>query len=198
MFVLLNAIDGRNVLHITRQKEGDAHSEPDVLSRTVVPLKILVNRQNGRQYLASFDCTDGVFVNFRLDHITDVQFAKKTVDETEFQRLRQEVERRLRHTWNVNYYTHSTPQRVELVIRVGENEEFIVTRLMREGHCGKVEQLSDGAYRYTNSVFDPSEMIPWIKSFIGRIVSFRCEDKEIEEKFYRDLNHMMEDWLNEE
>lgn len=34
---------------------------------------------------------------------------------------------------------------------------------------------------------DAGEMLPWLRTFIGRIESFSCSNKAVEEKFWQDL-----------
>ena len=34
---------------------------------------------------------------------------------------------------------------------------------------------------------DAGEMLPWLRTFIGRIEGFSCSNKAVEEKFWQDL-----------
>ena len=51
-------------------------------------------------------------------------------------------------------------------------------------------RLEKNIYQYEINVFDCNEMIPWIRTFIGRIVSLECTAKSVEQRFYRDLQSM--------
>ena len=62
--------------------------------------------------------------------------------------------------------------------------------LEREKRCGRVEKLGDARYRFTAYVHDAGEMLPWLRTFIGRIESFKCSNKSVEEKFWQDLSSM--------
>lgn len=197
LFLLLNAIKDRNILRITRKTEGDNRKKAEMTTRVIVPLKIIVNRQNGRQYLAAYDLNECAYLNYRLDHITEIEFNENIFDKEDFILIKDQLEKRLLNTWNINFQTNSLPKKVELVIKVEKNEGFILNRLKREGHDGVITQIAEDKFLYTKSVYDPTEMIPWVKSFIGRIVSFTCEDKMIEDRLYNDLNHIMEEWLDE-
>ena len=195
LFLLLNAIKERNILHITRKTERDQIS--DTKTKVIVPLKIIVNRQNGRQYLAAYEINEKTYINYRIDHIVDIEFNENKFDSKEFYLLKSDIEQRLLHTWNVNFHANTCSKKVEMVVKIAENEGFILNRLKREGHGGEIKQISNNNYLFTKSVYDPSEMIPWVKSFIGRIVSFTCDDKVIQNKFYNDLNSIIKEWLNE-
>ena len=39
-------------------------------------------------------------------------------------------------------------------------------------------------------VYDASEMLPWIRTFIGRIVDLQCSNKFVVKTFNDDLRHM--------
>lgn len=178
---MLEAIEMREeILIITRLDGVDSETH-------AVPLKILLNQQNGREYAACFDIKHQLFSNCRMDQIVKVESIKRGYKENEFLNLQKDVNDRLRNTWNVNFYQNNVPQRVELVLYVENDEQFVLRRLQREGHGGKLEYLGEHRYRYSHAVYDPGEMIPWIKSFIGRIVSVWIEDKEWDLSLHNDL-----------
>lgn len=39
-------------------------------------------------------------------------------------------------------------------------------------------------------MFDCNEMLPWLRTFIGRILSLKCSDPFVERQFYQDLQIM--------
>ena len=77
---------------------------------------------------------------------------------------------------------------VELVVRAGEAEPYILQCLEREKRCGKVTKLDEGSYQFTADVRDAGELLPWLRTFIGRIESFTCSNKKVEERFWQDLD----------
>ena len=72
-------------------------------------------------------------------------------------------------------------------MRYGEDEEYIHRRLEREKRCGRVEKIDEHTSRFSADVYDAEEMIPWIRTFICRIVSLEFSDKELETRFKNDL-----------
>ena len=157
----------------------------------LLPLKILLNRQNGREYAACYDIESSQFTNCRLDQIVSVDSTNRSYPKKEAERLKGIVGERLQNTWNVNFYQHDIPQKVELIVYIGEDEPFILTRLQREGHGGNVECIGNNQYRYRHAVYDPSEMIPWLKSFIGRIVSVWIEDGTWNTSLHKDIQTLI-------
>jgi len=79
---------------------------------------------------------------------------------------------------------------VEFEVLVGEGEEHIIRRLNREKRCGQVERVDEEHYRFSADVFDASEMIPWIRTFICRITRMNFSDRSTENKLKEDIERM--------
>ena len=77
-----------------------------------------------------------------------------------------------------------------MTIHFGTSEEYILQRLNREKRHGRVEIIDDQTCRFIADVYDASEMLPWIRTFIGRIVDLQCSNKFVVNTFYEDLRHM--------
>lgn len=57
---------------------------------------------------------------------------------------------------------------------------------------GTVEKIDDNHYRYSADVFDTTEMIPWIRTFICRITRLNFSDRTAENNFKADIEKMYE------
>ena len=90
-----------------------------------------------------------------------------------------------RNKWGNEHLEH-----VEFTIKVEDNEEYIVKRLEREKRIGTMEKLDEHTYRFSADVYDTSEMIPWIRTFICRIVKMNFSNRTIENQFKKDLEAM--------
>ncbi len=157
---------------------------------TVVPLKIYISVQNGRQYLAAYHEDLKHLYTYRLDYIQKVKIG--TVCE-EFPELRKELAALEEHIWGVNcrWNLHRL-EHVSFDVVIADDEKHIVNRLEREKRCGVVIKLDDHHYRYEADVVDTTEMIPWIRTFICRITQLDFLNKGAERKFKRDLRTMYE------
>lgn len=60
-----------------------------------------------------------------------------------------------------------------------------------------VRQLDAEHYRFSAAVYDARELLPWIRTFIGRITAFSCSNEEIERIFYDDLEQTAAYYLQE-
>ena len=79
-----------------------------------------------------------------------------------------------------------------------ETEGFVLERLLREKRCGDIRKIDKNLFEYTAEVFDVNEMMSWVKTFIGRIVSAESTNKQITDKLYRDIARMKRIYRREE
>lgn len=155
----------------------------------VVPLKIFISVQSGRQYLMAYATGFRRITSFRTDHIVSV----KMDDECkEFDDWREKLENMQSHMWGVS--TQSTSRErmeyVEFTVTYSDDETHIHRRLEREKRCGTVERIDANTSRFFAEVFDASELVPWIRSFICRIVDIQFSNKKLEKQFKEDLEEM--------
>ena len=157
-------------------------------ARAVVPLRIFSSVQNGRQYLMAYVPRTRRITAFRLDNILSVREADVCPD---FDAHRAALERMRRHLWGVSTEGGAAHlAHVEFTVRHGDGEEHIRCRLEREKRCGQVERLDAHTSRFTADVYDAGEMVPWIRTFLCRIVSVRFSDPALEAQFKSDLDAM--------
>lgn len=155
--------------------------------RTVLPLKIYISTQGGRQYVACCAVHIKRFFFIRLDSIKAVKpltvaedYSVNSARFTEFQE----------HLWGVSSGQNGRTEHIEMTLKIGVNEDYIAKRMEREKRCGSVTQISESCWRYAADVYDAQEMLPWVRTFIGRIQSLTCSNRAIEERFRRDLAAM--------
>ena len=159
----------------------------EVREHTVLPLRILISTQSGRQYLMAWDYGQKRHFAFRIDNIRKVKQGEAEKDMAKYSRKYARAAEKL---WGVSTGDCRSLEHVELTLRVGENEGFILERLEREKRSGRVEIIDGQTCRYTADVYDTVEMLPWIRTFIGRIVKFECDSEAARQRFYEDLEQM--------
>lgn len=155
--------------------------------REVVPLQIFISVQNGRRYLMGYDCKKKSIQSFRLDYIGEITI--KDVS-PHFESYIAILEEKKKHMWGVCCQPRKQLETVSFIIQCSKEEPHIIQRLEREKRCGTVTCVGDGLYQFYAEVYDTSEMIPWIRSFICRIVSLTCSNRSIEHQFWNDLQQM--------
>ena len=75
-----------------------------------------------------------------------------------------------------------------------DDEEYIFHRLEREKRCGNVERINNNTAKFSCDVFDSSELVPWIRTFICRITDISFSNRNIEKRFILDLDWMYEQY----
>lgn len=157
----------------------------------IIPLRVLISVQNGRQHLFAYLPEYNFFTSYRIDYLSNVKLEDPT---PRFDELRAELDRMQSKMWGVsvkrNKWGNDYLEHVEFTIKVEDNEEYIVRRLEREKRIGTVEKLDEHTYRFSADVYDTSEMIPWIRTFICRIDKMNFSNRTIENQFKKDLEAM--------
>ena len=158
-----------------------------VLEHSIVPLKIYISTQDGRSYVLASEQPEGQYNMYRIDNIRSVSIGKNADD---IGALIEGCAGFERYLWNTSNSKKGSTERLSMVLRIEQGDEHIIRRLKREGRHGIVTDEGEGRWRYETEVYDPSEMLPWIRTFIGRIESIECTDAGIIERFYEDMEMM--------
>ena len=156
----------------------------------VIPLRIFISVQNGRQHLLCYQPDFNCIKSFRVDYLSYVNLEEVT---PRFDELRAQLDRMQEKMWGVTAKRgrgHEQLERVEFVIRIAPDEEYIVHRLEREKRVGRVERIDQFTYRFVAYVYDSNEMLPWIRSFTCRIVEVHFSNRTAENKLKSDLEAM--------
>lgn len=157
----------------------------------IIPLRIFISVQNGRQHLLAYQPDFNVIKAFRIDYLSDVKLCEPT---PRFDELRAELDKIQPKMWGVtaNKKLHGKEhiEHIDFTVKVRNNEEHIVRRLEREKRAGSIEKIDSSTYRFTADVYDTSEMIPWIRTFICRITELHFSNRTIEKQFKRDIKEM--------
>lgn len=191
---LLNTIRQQKsvLLEIKSSKKG-------VINTTVcVPLQIFISTRSGRRFLCAYIERSKRFTCFRLDTIKSVAALEKT---EAYEELQTKLNRNRRQLWGVSFQGRERHHldKLTMTIQVFEpKESYIIDRLKREGRGGAVTKTAPNIYQYEIEVFDCNEMLPWIRTFIGRILSLECSAKSVERRFYEDLQTMYQMYQIEE
>lgn len=183
--LLFQAIHEKRSIVVETIHSGKDHSSEN----KVIPLKILISVQGGRQYLMAYIPQFKRINAFRIDNIVSVRFDKVS---DRFDELRDRLEKMQPHIWGVSTQSHSNNrmETVEFTVHYGQGEEHIRRRLEREKRCGMVERIDDCTSRFYAEVYDATELVPWIRTFICRITDIHISNSIVEAQFKRDLEAM--------
>lgn len=188
--LILQGIHEKRLLEITSFSRGDA----GVKQQTVIPYKLYVSTQGGRNYLFCMDVDNLRPYSLRVDYIQKGKAGEVCAD---YDRLLKVCERAGEHMWGVSCAKYRRYEHIEMDIYVGTDEAFIVRRLEREKRCGTVSKVDEETYRFSADVLDAYEMMPWIRTFFGRIKAIRCDNEDVKNRIKIDMVKMLKQYEDE-
>lgn len=180
---LMDAIKNSNIITViseSRRRQIKAHG--------LVPVKIVNNMRTGRRYLASYNTRIQKYSTIRIDNIQSVEVTGVYED---CQKAADEYEEKMLASFAI------TPRgqdinNVKMVLAIDEKKEkYVLERLEREGMHGSIKKLDTNIFEYSIFVPDTVEMLPWLRTFIGRILSIEGSETAVIRQFKRDVKSMM-------
>lgn len=181
---LLTAIGEQRAVSLVSRSSKSGQSQ----NITGVPLKIFVSTRTGRRYICLYHEQGRRFTNIRLDSVKEVTLLDVVSD---YEEHLTDLANNLSKVFGVSFGRRRTNDTVKLTLHIHENDErFILERLEREGKGGIITHSAPNTYTYEKQVFDGNEMMPWVKTFTGRILSFESDNPYLKRKFYSDMRQM--------
>ncbi len=192
---MLNTLDSQIMCELLMAMSEDRTVEIHLHSRrrkvpkrrSVYPARIYISTQTGRQYLLGFEEFYSHPKFYRLDTIDSVKMGEVFPEKERFSRYLKQFEK---HLWGVSSGENKQLEHVEMILQIRDNEEYIVHRIEREKRRGSITRISADHCMFTADVYDAVEMLPWIRTFIGRIIELNCSNPALTEMFYGDLAQM--------
>lgn len=184
LFALLDTMHRKETVFVrnwSRRAKTDREWE-------IVPLRIFISVQSGRRYLLALSLYHRSIVAYRLDYLLSVKPGTAYPD---FDEARENLENMRKNMWGVTCHSErGGMEHVTFTLHIEPDEGHIYNRLMREKRCGMVTRIDNTTVRFDADVYDASEMIPWIRTFICRISSLDLTNKTAEKMILDDLNTM--------
>ena len=180
---LLQAINEHRAVELTVKNLRNGREN----QRTICPLKIYASTQSGRQYILGYHYRGKRLIFFRIDAIKKVAIGNVEKKYDTYLSYQQRFDSNL---WGVSRGSERQLDHIEMTIHFEDNEKFILDRLEREKRHGRCEMVDTHTCRFVADVYDASEMIPWLRTFIGRITDLQCSDQHVVDTFYADLKEM--------
>lgn len=162
-----------------------------ITEMNVVPLRVMISVQSGRQYMMAYAPYFKRITAYRLDNIVTVKNGEIA---DRFDELRNKLNEMQQHMWGVATDSRSgnRMEHIEFTVRYDDGEQHIPRRLEREKRIGQLEYIDEHTCRFSADVYDASELIPWVSTFICRITDISISNKALETQFKEDLQAMYE------
>ena len=194
--VLYKILDGIKTKRVVTLEIKSTKTD-NVSTLSCVPLSIIISTRTGRRFLCCYDNKIKHFRTPRLDTIKSVSLGELCES---YDQLKSEELASRDYLWGVSFLAKNDAptSTVKLTLNINEQTEgFILNRLEREGKSGVITKIADNTFTYEIKVSDANEMVPWIRTFIGRIIDIETDNEIIKHKFKRDLRAMYKMYLNE-
>jgi len=186
LFDILSAMNQKAAVQLEIKSSG----QRAVSTVHCIPLQIFISTRSGRRFLCGYVQRSRRFTCFRLDSIKRATPMERS---EEYDELSEKLDRNRKRLWGVSFQNEGKHflDKLSMTIQVLEpSENYILARLKQEGRGGTVTKTAPNTYLYEIETFDCNELLPWIRTFIGRILSLECSDRSVERRFYRDLQAM--------
>jgi len=150
-----------------------------------VPLKIFISPTTGRRYVCMHKPKSGRFFNYRLDHIKSVQEIGIWEQAPLFRR---KLESHLDYVWTTSFSGKNRMERFTMKLYIDEvKEKYVLERMKREGHGGTLERVDTNTFLYTKDVYDATDAVPWVKTFM---IELNSTNAHFTGRFYQDVEKM--------
>ena len=182
MYTVFSAINEKRFVIIKRKGY-------DMICAT--PIQVRFSARDGRAYLVyhSNDLTHKGFYIGNFENIISVRKSKECIH---FDSLITEFDSIKSHLWGKSIKKDKkTTEHVDFTIRYEEDEFYILKRLKREAFSGHIESSEkDNQATFSFELFDSKELIPWIRSYFGRITKFNFENGELQQQITEEIKKL--------
>ena len=178
---ILEAIRNKRYITVVNFRSRDKTIE------NIVPLQIISSLETGRRYLAMY--IENHFTSMRLD-FTEKVVTGEVCDF--YDKIYKKFVDCRKYCFSASFGTgRREPETVTINFSIDEiQERYVIERLEREKRNGVLERIGKNRYRLTIKTFDTGELIPWIRTFTGRIISIESDNKTIMKQYYKDIYRM--------
>lgn len=154
---------------------------------SVIPLRIYISSQNGRCHLLAYTPRYRSIKTYRVDYIKHIKLLDSC---SEFDHYRERLNLIQKHIWSVQCHEKQSLEHISFIIEILEYETYILQRLEREKRGGTILQIDKTHYQFSIDIYDTYEILPWIRTFIGRIKQLNFSNRTIENQFKEDMIKM--------
>lgn len=156
---------------------------------SVFPIKVYSSVSEGRQYLFSYNYNNNHYTFFRLDKIHNMKVGEKDEMADNHRAFFEENRKKM---WGSSLNNEWKTEHVEFVLSIPVSEGFVLSRLNREKRNCDVRKIEEEKYLVSVDVVDPRAMVPWIRTFYGRLESFSSSDENITKEIQEDIKSLKE------
>lgn len=181
---VLEAMHAHQAITCTMESQKKAGTS---YAAVFLPVLIRISEQTGRRYVIGWDTQECRIRSFRLDLMHNAAHALPPENADE---LIERVLAAIPKVWGISIDSEKL-EHLSMTLRINPTTEpYILARLKKEGRGGTVTKVGERLYRFDIDVWDSNEMMHWVKTFTGRIVSLESDNQIAVQRFYNDMRRM--------
>ena len=160
----------------------------------VTPIQVRFSARDGRSYLIYYtdNATDEKYNGFNIANFENIVSAQKLGICSNFDTVIKEYDSIKKNLWGKSLKINKMKtEQIDFTIQYKDSELYILKKLQREAFSGRIETNPDkNEATFSFELFDSQELIPWIRSYFGRIAQFHFENKELQEQLENEIEKM--------
>ena len=181
---LLKAMQSDSFVEIT----NDSPHTNRITKNILFPFKILVSLNTCRSYIMGYSTRFDNFSFFRLDCIKEIKIMEKA-DKAEH--FKQVINDALPYCYMLHMDLTHKVEHFEMTLSIDEEKEkHILRKLNQEARGGTITKIASNTFLYKRQLYNTQEIMPWVKSFIGNIISIKGDNQKDIDCFYEDIEEM--------
>ena len=174
MYTIFSAINEKRFVKIKRKEN----------TIRVTPIQIRYTARDGRAYLAYK--TD----HFDIENFEKIVSAKKGDKCTSFSTRIKEFDSIKEHLWGKSSKMGELDP-IKFTVQYDATEFYILKRLQREDFTRHIDvKANENKAIFSFAPFDSKELIPWIRSYFGRITHFHFKNEEFQQQLTDEIKKL--------
>ena len=171
MYTIFSAINEKRFVTI-RRKENIIR---------VTPIQVRYSTRDGRTYLIYYT-NYPKYKGFNVENFENIVSVKKSEKCPYFNSLITEFESVKYNLWGKSITINKKKtEHVDFTVQYKDSEVYILKRLQRESFSGCIKNnVNNKEATFSFELFDSKELIPWIRSYFGRITHFNFENVKLQ------------------
>ena len=160
----------------------------------VTPIQVRFSARDGRSYLIYYtdEATEEKYRGFNIANFENIVSIKKSDKCANFDSLINDFKSIKTYLWGKSIkFDKKKTEHVDFTIQYKDSELYVLKRLEREAFLGRIESNPDkNEATFSFELFDSRELIPWIRSYYGRIIQFQFENRELQQQVENEIEKM--------
>ncbi|MGM0125569.1 hypothetical protein IGI37_002968 [Enterococcus sp. AZ194] len=153
----------------------------------IAPVSLYISTETGRQYLIGY-ARKNRLSSFKIENIQGTSIGE-TIDN--YEELKDRFARVKNTSWNGSFNDRPLQHlRVRLFIIEGK-EDYLVSRIQREQRMGTHRRLDSTTVLFEIDLIDLFAINPFLRTFIGRIISIDSTDEMWQKTFIHDMKKLI-------